>query len=96
MLTPEGFGFSTPATRILKEADRDKGFFRAEASTPVIDVIAAITEGTKDVSLVYDGDNLLGIFTETDYIKVCICGFVCVCVFAVTRRIQGDNDDDHD
>lgn len=69
-LTPEGYGFSSPASRILKAAGRDSGYFAADATTPVIDVIAAITDGMQDVSLVFDNDSLLGIFTETDYIKV--------------------------
>ena len=72
-LTPEGFGFSTPASRIIKQAGRKGGYYRASASEFVLDVIAAITnEKEQDVALVYDdNDVLLGIFTEADYIKVC-------------------------
>lgn len=73
-LTPEGFGFSSPASRILKQAGRKGGYYRASASQFVLDVIAAITdEKEQDVALVYDdNDVLLGIFTEADYIKVCL------------------------
>ena len=51
-----------------------KGFYAAKAADPVIDVMTAVTNGDLDVALVYDGgnaaENLLGIFTETDYIEV--------------------------
>lgn len=72
-LTPEGYGFSSPASRILKKARRGRGYYRASATDRVVDVIAAITApgGILDVSLVYgEDDKLLGLFTETDYIKV--------------------------
>ena len=35
-----------------------------------VEVMAAITEGLVDVALVFDKDDLLGIFTESDYIRV--------------------------
>lgn len=82
-LTPEGFGFSTPASRILKLAGRKGGYYRAAAGESVLDVIAAITDGTFDVALVYQKDterdnDLLGIFTETDYIRVGLTSH-CMC-----------------
>ena len=36
----------------------------------MIDVMAGITNGQEDVALVYDNAELLGIFTEFDYISV--------------------------
>lgn len=70
MLTPEGYGFSSPAERVLKEANRGTGYYSAKASEPVIDVMGGITEGTQDAALVFDGKTLLGLFTESDYIDV--------------------------
>ena len=73
MITPEGFGFSAPARRILKEAGRSDGFYKAKGKELVIDVMEAITSeaGQEDVALVYGDDGeLTGLFTETDYIKV--------------------------
>lgn len=72
-LTPEGYGFSSPASRVLKKAKRGTGAYRASANDRVVDVIAAITsaQNNLDVSLVYgENDSLIGLFTETDYIKV--------------------------
>ena len=68
LITPEGYGFSTPVIRILKESER--GYHKAEASDTVIDVMQAITAGDYDVALVYDDQELVGLFTETDYIRV--------------------------
>lgn len=71
IITPEGFGFSAPARRILKEADRGNGYYQASSADLVIDVMEAITTGQQDVALVYGDDNeIQGLFTETDYIKV--------------------------
>ena len=72
-ITPEGFGFSTPAERVLREANRGMGYYAATGSQRVIDVMEAITTGPYDVALVFDGDNkdtVIGLFTETDYIRV--------------------------
>ena len=71
-ITPEGFGFSSSVSRILASSGRAGGYYRAKSSDIVTDVMDGITGGTSDVALVFeDGtDNLLGIFTETDYIKV--------------------------
>jgi len=73
-LTPAGFGFSTPTSRILQSSGRNSGYYKASASDPVVNVIEAITAagGLQDVALVFDDDNnnnLLGIFTESDYIR---------------------------
>ena len=73
LLTPDGFGFSSSAGRILDKAGRGQGYHRADATDRVIDVMAGIADGDgTDVALVFEdgGDELLGIFTETDYIKV--------------------------
>jgi hypothetical protein len=73
LITPDGYGFTCPADRILKEAGRKKGYCRASSSDTVIDVMKAITEGDSiDAALIFDeADQLLGLFTESDYIKVC-------------------------
>ena len=71
-LTPEGTGLSSPISRIVKLSKRGQGFYRANGSDRVVDVMDGITSGKEDVALVYDEDTkqLLGIFTESDYIKV--------------------------
>lgn len=71
LLTPEGYGFSSPAERILRKSGRGKGYYRANGSDRVIDVMAGITEGEVDAALVFDEktEDILGIFTESDYIK---------------------------
>ena len=71
-ITPEGFGFSSTTSRILRTADRNSGYYRAKASDIVTNVMEGITDGQVDVALVFDdtSNELLGIFTETDYIKV--------------------------
>jgi Na+/H+ antiporter NhaD/arsenite permease-like protein/CBS domain-containing protein len=69
-LTPEGTGLSSPISRIVKLSKRDNGYYRANGSDPIVDVMDGITRDIKhDVALVYDGNELLGIFTESDYIK---------------------------
>lgn len=82
-ITPEGYGFSTTISRILKEAGRGGGYYKASGSDIVADVMDGITDGNVDVALVFDDDSskLVGIFTEADYIKVCVefsCGHLCV------------------
>jgi len=72
LLTPEGYGFSSPAIRILDVASRSGGYYRATTSNIVTDVMDEITNGKADVALVFqDGENgkLEGIFTERDYIE---------------------------
>ena len=70
LITPEGYGFSTPASRILAESPRGEGYYRASATESVLDVMAQISNGKHDVALVFDDSNkLLGLFTETDYIS---------------------------
>lgn len=80
LITPDGYGFTTPASRILKVTGRSNvGFVKAKGSDSVIDVMQAITDGTNDVALVFedhDPNTLLGLFTETDYIRVSYsCGW---------------------
>jgi len=70
IITPDGFGFSAPAQRVLKEANRGTGFYKASADETVIDVMEAITTNEKDVALVYAANQLLGLFTEADYVRV--------------------------
>ena len=72
IITPEGYGFSAPARRVLKEAKRGSGYYKASAQELVIDVMEAITSGEgADVALVYgEDDKITGLFTESDYIKV--------------------------
>lgn len=72
-LTPEGTGFSSPISRIVKLSKRGDGCYRANGSDRVVDVMEAITQNAdEDVALVYDEETkkLLGIFTERDYIQV--------------------------
>ena len=71
-LTPEGFGFTAPAERIVKEAQRaNNGYYKAAASESIMNVIDKISENDYDVALVFDEkDNIMGLFTETDYIQV--------------------------
>lgn len=84
MLTPDGFGFSAPMTRVLQESNRQPGYIKMKASAAVLDVMEAITnsQAKYDVALVFDDvtDNLLGIFTESDYIR-----------FSTTRSKQSNN-----
>lgn len=70
LLTPEGFGFSSTTERILAKSNRGTGFYTASKDARVIDVMGGITEGKLDAALVYDQNELIGIFTESDYIKV--------------------------
>ena len=72
MITPEGFGFSSPVSRVLNMAGRQGGYYKARASEIVTDVMEGITNGQVDAALVFadENDDLVGIFTETDYIKV--------------------------
>ena len=59
--------------RILKTSQRNDGYYRAQGSDRVIDVMGGIAnQDGADIALVFDDDEggLLGIFTETDYIKV--------------------------
>lgn len=70
-ITPEGYGFSSSINRVLKEAGRNNGYYKASGSDLVTDVMDGITSGDVDVALVFDDESkLLGIFTESDYIKV--------------------------
>jgi Na+/H+ antiporter NhaD/arsenite permease-like protein/CBS domain-containing protein len=71
LITPEGFGFSAPAQRILDEADRVNGYYKAGANDSVLDVMENISNsaGPHDVALVFDNTALVGLFTETDYIQ---------------------------
>jgi hypothetical protein len=74
MLTPEGYGFTAAAKRILKEANRaGNGYYKAYSTDNIMTVIAAITEGGEyDAALVFDEDTkeMMGLFTESDYIRV--------------------------
>ena len=76
--TPEGYGFSSPITRILKSRGADTpGYYAARASTSVIEVMEGINFGDTTAALVFADDDddlgggaLLGIFTDADYIKL--------------------------
>jgi len=72
-ITPEGYGFSSSAERVMRVADRGNGYYRATSLESVTDVMDGITSGKVDVALVFEEttNKLLGIFTESDYIKVC-------------------------
>jgi hypothetical protein len=81
LLTPEGYGFSSTMERVLTKAKRGSGFYTATKDARVIDVMGGITEGQLDAALVYDQNELLGIFTESDYIKVSLCVYICVYIY---------------
>lgn len=91
IITPEGFGFSSSTGRILEVSNRNKGYYKATATDIVTDVMDGITNGQVDAALVFDestNTKLLGLFTETDYIKVGQCGkkgiiFLFVCLFVL-------------
>jgi CBS domain-containing protein len=81
--TPEGYGFSSRISRILKArgagASGSPGYYAARASTPVVEVMEGINgSGDTTAALVFaddvDGDGpppaLLGIFTDADYVKL--------------------------
>lgn len=68
LFTPEGYGFSSSADRILKQSESN-GYYRAAKDDTVADVVEKITTAKPDVALVYDDETLVGIFTERDFIK---------------------------
>ena len=74
MITPEGYGFTAPAKRIVQESKRPgSGYYRASSSENVLSVVQKITsEHELDAALVFDDETnkIVGLFTETDYIKV--------------------------
>ena len=77
LLTPEGFGFSTPASRILSlSSTGEDGYVSVKNSDRVVDVMDQISDGKNpDVALVFDDDEsnkLVGIFTEKDYVDVSV------------------------
>lgn len=82
MLTPEGYGFTAPAKRIVTESSRaGAGYYRASSSQNVLEVVHEITKGDDyDVALIFDEetDKILGLFTESDYIKVSEVEECCV------------------
>jgi len=73
LLTPEGFGFSTPAERVLKQSSKEEisGYVKSLNTDSVINVMDLISdEENPDVALVFDkSDKLVGIFTERDYVE---------------------------
>ena len=91
LLTPEGFGFSSPAERILKQTAEGtgNGFIRAKKSDKVIDVIDLISDAENpDVSLIFDDDDeekFLGIFTEKDYVDVSLHSLDFFCIASLYR-----------
>ncbi|KAL7446454.1 hypothetical protein ACHAXM_010470 [Skeletonema potamos] len=69
-LTPEGYGFSSPISRVMKESGKS-GYYRAKSSESVVDVMENI--GKNEVALVFDEKNaeeLMGIFTDFDFIRL--------------------------
>jgi hypothetical protein len=48
------------------------GYYKADVGESVIDVMEGILkDGNADVALVFEGEELRGLFTDSDYIKVC-------------------------
>jgi Na+/H+ antiporter NhaD/arsenite permease-like protein/CBS domain-containing protein len=71
-----GYGLSSTAQRIFQESKRQNdGYYKAYSNETVIDVMQHILDTPDyDIALIFDNtdtnsDQLLGIFTETDYIK---------------------------
>jgi hypothetical protein len=92
-ITPEGFGFSTPASRILDRAGRNNGYYKAKGSDIVTDVMEGITSGKADVAVVFDENDsskVSGIFTETDYIKVCFFNSLLCIGLTMTQGIGAE------
>lgn len=86
-ITPEGYGFTASADRILRERG-GKGFYRAKSTDSVIDVTRAITinPAEHDVALVFDEEHpeeVIGLFTESDYIR-----------FSTARAEQAQNEEE--
>jgi len=74
-LLPAGYGFAASMERVLKEAAA--GYYKADANERVIDVMGGILgDVNADVALVFEGEKLLGLFTDSDYIKVCVLLYV--------------------
>jgi hypothetical protein len=71
-LLPAGYGFSASMERVLKDAAG--GYYKARMDESVIDVMEGITADVNaDVALVFEGEELKGLFTDSDYIKVSLC-----------------------
>lgn len=72
MITPQGYGFSAPASRILQESGKKTGYHKANSEDGVLKVTEAITgDAEQDVALVFtDSDMLVGLFTEADFVTV--------------------------
>lgn len=84
LLTPEGYGFSSPAKRILKKSyGEGNGFVKVKDSDRVVDVMDIISDGeSPDVALVFDDadeNKLVGIFTERDYVDVSLQVIFILC-----------------
>ncbi|CAB9522574.1 Sodium/proton antiporter 1 [Seminavis robusta] len=73
MITPEGYGFTAPAKRILSQKS-GPGYYRASSTEDIMSVIQVISDGEQgcsDVALVFDDETgkIVGLFTEADFIK---------------------------
>jgi Na+/H+ antiporter NhaD/arsenite permease-like protein len=94
MITPEGYGFTAPAKRILSAANRKgSGYYRASSTENIMSVINAITTGDDfDAALVFDTetDKIVGLFTESDYIKVCTFCLLVASKYCPAVFVQGD------
>jgi len=79
LLTPEGYGFDSPLSRIV-EGGGDRGYVSADKNDNIVDVMERIAGGEdgvdaenakSGVALVFDredGNRFVGIFTERDYV----------------------------
>jgi CBS domain-containing protein len=71
-LTPEGYGFSSPISRVMQNSGTGtSGYYRAKSSESVVDVMENI--GKTEVALVFsdeDDKELMGIFTDYDFIRL--------------------------
>lgn len=88
LFTPEGYGFSSPMGRILSTSPvAGSGYYRASATQELMEVMNEISQRetkTPDVALVYNDEDgsFVGIFTERDFINVCMYELVHVlCIY---------------
>ena len=69
----DGYGMFSTAQRILNDSSIQRknhfGYYKASVQDTVFDVMPQLMDGSHDVALVFDGEKLVGLFTETDYIR---------------------------
>ena len=82
-LLPPGSGFSASVERVLSDTSSKGSYYKAHVDESVIDVMEGITADLNaDVALVFEGEELRGLFTDSDYIKVCVL-WCCHAIYAM-------------